>query len=75
LHDSYAGDKNLIKFDGDHNSSRPEFFNNSAVIFFVNTLQVNFLLTEESKMSSEERKEFKDKMQVRREAQGKKKEE
>jgi acetyl esterase/lipase len=41
LFEAYAGDKNLIKFEGDHNSSRPEFFNNSAVIFFTNTLQVN----------------------------------
>ncbi len=55
LYEAYAGDKNLIKFDGDHNSSRPDFFNNSAVIFFVNTLQVNFLLTEETMMSKEEK--------------------
>ena len=52
LHEAYAGDKNLIKFPGDHNSSRPDFFNNSAVIFFTNTLQVNYLLTEETKMST-----------------------
>ena len=32
---------------------------NSAVIFFTNTLQVQFLLTEETKMSAEEKKEMK----------------
>ena len=52
LHEAYAGDKNLIKFEGDHNASRPDFFNNSAVIFFTNTLQVNFILTEETKMNA-----------------------
>jgi len=66
LHDAYAGDKNLIKFEGDHNSSRPDFFNNSAVIFFINTLQVNFLLTEETKMSSAERDELRSQMLKRR---------
>ena len=40
LYEAYAGDKNLIKFQGDHNSVRPDFFKNSATIFFVNTLQV-----------------------------------
>lgn len=73
LHDAYAGDKNIIKFEGDHNSSRPDFFNNSAVIFFVNTLQVNYLLTEETKMSEAERNEFKQKLQQRREEEKKQK--
>lgn len=40
LHAAYAGDKNLILFDGDHNSERPSFFFNSAVIFLRQTLQV-----------------------------------
>ncbi|KAJ8769869.1 hypothetical protein K2173_008951 [Erythroxylum novogranatense] len=35
---SYVGDKNLIKFDGDHNSSRPQFFYDSVSIFFFNLL-------------------------------------
>lgn len=35
---SYAGNKNIIKFDGDHNSSRPQFFYDSVSIFFVNVL-------------------------------------
>ncbi|KAG5011348.1 hypothetical protein JHK87_019863 [Glycine soja] len=32
------GDKNVIKFDGDHNSSRPQFFYDSVSIFFYNVL-------------------------------------
>nr|GEX51488.1 alpha/beta hydrolases superfamily protein [Tanacetum cinerariifolium] len=35
---SYAGDKNVIKFEGDHNSSRPQFFYDSVSIFFHNVL-------------------------------------
>ena len=48
----------MIKFEGDHNSTRPDFFKNSAAIFFVNTLQVNNLLTEETKMSAAEKQEL-----------------
>ncbi|KAF7801299.1 esterase/lipase domain protein [Senna tora] len=36
---SYAGDKNVIKFNGDHNSSRPQFFYDSVSIFFYNVLR------------------------------------
>ncbi|KAK7331199.1 hypothetical protein VNO77_25417 [Canavalia gladiata] len=36
--ESYAGGKNIIKFDGDHNSSRPQFFYDSVLIFFNNVL-------------------------------------
>lgn len=36
---SYAGDKNMIKFDGDHNSSRPQFYYDSVSIFFYNVLR------------------------------------
>ncbi|KAG8648423.1 hypothetical protein MANES_08G014800v8 [Manihot esculenta] len=32
------GDKNMIKFDGDHNSSRPQFYYDSVSIFFFNVL-------------------------------------
>ena len=32
------GDKNIIKFDGDHNSSRPQFYYDSVSIFFYNIL-------------------------------------
>eukprot|EP00963_Diacronema_lutheri_P014280 scaffold2859_cov349-Pavlova_lutheri.AAC.17 len=36
LYDGYAGDKNLIIFDGGHNSVRPFFFYDSVSIFFMN---------------------------------------
>jgi len=39
LYDCYAGDKNLVLVDGDHNSARPKFFLDSVAIFFINTLQ------------------------------------
>ncbi|KAJ1427094.1 Alpha/Beta hydrolase fold [Sesbania bispinosa] len=39
ISESYAGDKNIIKFDGDHNSSRPQFFYDSVSIFFYNVLR------------------------------------
>ncbi|GJP67546.1 hypothetical protein CLOP_g24356 [Closterium sp. NIES-67] len=39
IHEAYAGDKNLITFAGDHNSHRPNFFYDSASIFFHNVLQ------------------------------------
>ncbi|KAJ6991792.1 hypothetical protein NC653_015208 [Populus alba x Populus x berolinensis] len=32
------GIKNMIKFDGDHNSSRPQFYYDSVSIFFFNVL-------------------------------------
>lgn len=35
---SLQGDKNLIKFDGDHNSARPQFYYDSVSIFFYNVL-------------------------------------
>ncbi|KAK2984271.1 hypothetical protein RJ640_010230, partial [Escallonia rubra] len=38
IFNSYAGDKNIIKFDGDHNSSRPQFYYDSVSIFFYNIL-------------------------------------
>ncbi|XP_060217734.1 uncharacterized protein LOC132645018 isoform X3 [Lycium barbarum] len=37
--DAYMGDKNIIKFDGDHNSPRPQFYFDSISIFFNNVLQ------------------------------------
>ncbi len=43
LHDVYPGDKNIISVEGDHNTSRPRFFKDSAAIFFYNTLQVQFI--------------------------------
>ncbi|XP_023544165.1 uncharacterized protein LOC111803820 [Cucurbita pepo subsp. pepo] len=38
IYNSYAGDKNIIKFDGEHNSSRPQFYYDSVSIFFYNVL-------------------------------------
>ncbi|XP_015958571.1 uncharacterized protein LOC107482554 [Arachis duranensis] len=37
--EAYMGDKNLIKFEGDHNSPRPQFYFDSINIFFNNVLQ------------------------------------
>jgi len=38
LFEKYAGDKNIVKFEGDHNSGRPKFFHDSALIFFYTRL-------------------------------------
>jgi hypothetical protein len=38
---AYAGDKNLVLVEGDHNSPRPDFFLDSVGIFFHNTLLVD----------------------------------
>eukprot|EP00271_Cylindrocystis_brebissonii_P008118 TRINITY_DN22142_c0_g1_i1.p1 TRINITY_DN22142_c0_g1~~TRINITY_DN22142_c0_g1_i1.p1 ORF type:complete len:570 (-),score=127.02 TRINITY_DN22142_c0_g1_i1:274-1983(-) len=38
IYKAYAGDKNLIKFPGDHNSARPSFYYDSVSIFFHNVL-------------------------------------
>ncbi|CAL9173688.1 unnamed protein product [Musa hybrid cultivar] len=38
IYSSYVGDKNIIKFDGDHNSPRPQFYFDSITIFFHNVL-------------------------------------
>ncbi|KAG5039019.1 hypothetical protein JHK86_019859 [Glycine max] len=39
IFEAYMGDKNIIKFDGDHNSPRPQFYFDSINIFFHNVLQ------------------------------------
>ncbi|KAF8119093.1 hypothetical protein N665_0001s0145 [Sinapis alba] len=39
LYEAYIGDKNIIKFEGDHNSPRPQFYFDSINIFFHNVLQ------------------------------------
>lgn len=38
MFNSLQGDKNIICFDGDHNSSRPQFYYDSVSIFFYNVL-------------------------------------
>lgn len=42
IYDIYAGDKNLVTFDGDHNTARPEFFLSSVGIFLHNTMVAPF---------------------------------
>ncbi|KAL2969740.1 hypothetical protein AAZX31_15G097600 [Glycine max] len=37
--EAYMGDKNIIKFEGDHNSSRPQYYFDSVNIFLHNVLQ------------------------------------
>jgi hypothetical protein len=48
LHEVYAGDKNLIRMDGDHNSERPDFFFDSVAIFFYNVLIANSELDDQA---------------------------
>mmetsp|Transcript_59677 Transcript_59677/g.129244 ORF Transcript_59677/g.129244 Transcript_59677/m.129244 type:complete len:385 (-) Transcript_59677:90-1244(-) len=43
LHEAYAGDKNFVMVEGDHNSARSKFFMDSVAIFFFNTLQCDKL--------------------------------
>ncbi|XP_026453985.1 uncharacterized protein LOC113355365 isoform X1 [Papaver somniferum] len=38
IYEAYVGDKNIIKFEGDHNSPRPQFYFDSITIFFHNVL-------------------------------------
>ena len=40
LHEKYAGDKNIIIVEGDHNSPRPKFMFDSASIFLSTCLQI-----------------------------------
>ena len=40
IHEKYAGDKNVIIVEGDHNSNRPAFLYDSALMFLVQVLQV-----------------------------------
>ncbi len=40
LHQRYSGDKNLVLFDGDHNTPRPGFFADSGMIFLCEAMQV-----------------------------------
>lgn len=39
IYEAYMGDKNIIKFEGDHNTPRPKFYYDSINIFFHNVLQ------------------------------------
>eukprot|EP00798_Chlamydomonas_sp_ICE-L_P032171 gene32171-16707_t len=53
LHEAYAGDKNFIRFEGDHNNRRSEFFYNSVSIFFHNVLQLDTMLQGGNRLTSE----------------------
>ncbi|KAF0935351.1 hypothetical protein E2562_032046 [Oryza meyeriana var. granulata] len=39
IHEAYGGDKSIIKFEGDHNSPRPQSYYDSVSTFFYNTLR------------------------------------
>ncbi|KQJ93877.1 uncharacterized protein LOC100830635 isoform X2 [Brachypodium distachyon] len=39
IHQAYGGDKSIVKFEGDHNSPRPQSYYDSVSIFFYNTLR------------------------------------
>jgi len=43
LYEAFAGDKNFVMVEGDHNSARSKFFMDSVAIFFFNTLQCDKL--------------------------------
>merc|ERR1712232_1382844 len=43
LHEEYAGEKNFVMVEGDHNSARSKFFMDSVAIFFFNTRQCDQL--------------------------------
>jgi len=40
LYQVYGGDKQIIRFEGDHNSERPHFFYDAVALFFYNVLMV-----------------------------------
>eukprot|EP00826_Nyctotherus_ovalis_P061702 TRINITY_DN8804_c0_g4_i1.p1 TRINITY_DN8804_c0_g4~~TRINITY_DN8804_c0_g4_i1.p1 ORF type:complete len:362 (+),score=71.02 TRINITY_DN8804_c0_g4_i1:130-1215(+) len=44
LYEQYAGDKHLVKVEGDHNSKRPNHALSTIYIFLFNTLMVSTLL-------------------------------
>ncbi|CAM0946292.1 unnamed protein product [Alopecurus aequalis] len=39
IHEAYGGDKSIVKFEGDHNSPRPQSYYDAVSIFFYNTLR------------------------------------
>jgi hypothetical protein len=43
LHAKYAGDKTIMEVEGDHNSGRPRYAEDSITIFFHNTLRLEEL--------------------------------
>jgi len=53
LHEAYAGDKNFIMVEGDHNSARSKFFMDSVSIFFYNTLQCDHISSDKSPVTAQ----------------------
>jgi len=53
IHDEYAGEKNMIRVRGDHNSARPKYFLDSASIFLFQVLQIpeHWMLEDGHKLS------------------------
>jgi len=49
LFNKYAGDKNIVFVEGDHNTMRPKYLIDSVTIFFYNALLVDQLPKEEQK--------------------------
>lgn len=50
IYEKYAGDKEIMLFEGDHNSPRSFQFQNKAYIFLYNALQCDTLFTEENRI-------------------------
>eukprot|EP00930_Biecheleria_cincta_P003452 TRINITY_DN104382_c0_g1_i1.p1 TRINITY_DN104382_c0_g1~~TRINITY_DN104382_c0_g1_i1.p1 ORF type:complete len:323 (+),score=48.08 TRINITY_DN104382_c0_g1_i1:51-1019(+) len=60
LHDAYAGDKNFVMVEGDHNSARSKFFMDSVSIFFFNTLQCDKLQPQASSTAAADSSPYRD---------------
>ncbi|KAL6604531.1 hypothetical protein ACP70R_042958 [Stipagrostis hirtigluma subsp. patula] len=52
IHQAYGGDKSVIKFEGDHNSPRPQSYFDSVSIFFYSTLRPPQLLSNKLRMGA-----------------------
>lgn len=57
LFDSYAGEKDRILIEGDHNSIRPKYFLDSVSIFFYNALQCDLLPEPEARKKKKKKTE------------------
>ena len=71
LHDAYQGDKNFIKFEGDHNTTRPQFFYDSASIFLYTTLQCEVLMNPSTGFSADEMANRKKEIREKKKAKAK----
>ena len=71
LHDAYQGDKNFIKFEGDHNTTRPQFFYDSASIFLYTTLQCEALMNPSTGFSADEMANRKKEIREKKKAKAK----